>query len=413
MFSFEIQSRKEIHVANISASNANDKEEIIEKFEKFGTIELDQSFKKKFSLRKVSETSLCAWITYTHDGSVKEAGQEMDGKLFDGKHLKVSPAFTGLAQPRSSSDWECLHCQGINFHWQSSCFRCRELSPRADHLREPGYCQRQESQLRRRSPGRQERGRESPRAEGVWRKEQHQDRSRSRPERARSTLRSRSRSRSREESRQGISRQSNSDTDSQRIEDIKEDFVKNMRRYEKRPFFFYIKVCSRSPNQDFFRMEFDDSLNDVQEMKETTTKDLLHVVKSVAIDSDEKVQTKMDNNNQMMTDDLKECEVEYKIAVNKIKKYMFEEDKKIIHTVLEHLGDNYLPLYEIPSSPLKKLSELLQRRETSTQGRWKLLRNWIGESSNEGRAKWNSLCKSSINRRVAITCYYDQMKKGI
>ena len=160
MFSFEIQSRKEIHVANISASNANDKEEIIEKFEKFGTIELDQSFKKKFSLCEVSETSLCAWITYTHDGSVKEAGQEMDGKLFDGKHLKVSPAFTGLAQPRSSSDWECLHYQGINFHWQSSCFRCRELSPRADHLREPGYCQRQERQLRRRSPGRQERARE-------------------------------------------------------------------------------------------------------------------------------------------------------------------------------------------------------------------------------------------------------------
>ena len=408
MFSFEIQSRKEIHVANISASNANDKEEIIEKFEKFGTIELDQSFKKKFSLCEVSETSLCAWITYTHDGSVKEAGQEMDGKLFDGKHLKVSPAFTGLAQPRSSSDWECLHCQGINFHWQSSCFRCRELSPRADHLREPGYCQRQERQLRMRSPGRQERARESPRAEGVWRKEQHQDRSRSRSERhredrerARSTLRSRSRSR--EESRQGSSRQSNSNTDSQRIEDIKEDFVKNMRRYEKRPFFFDIKVCSRSPNQDFFRMEFDDSLNDVQEKKETTTKDLWHVVKSEAIDSDEKVQTKMDNNNQMMTDDLKECEMEYKIAVKKIKKYTFEEDKKIIHTVLEHLGDNYLPLYEIPSSPLKKLSELLQRRETSTQGRWKLLRNWIVESSNEGRAKWNSLCKSSIMRREATT----------
>ena len=186
-----------------------------------------------------------------------------------------------------------------------------------------------------------------------------------------------------------------------------------MRRYEKRPFFFDIKVCSRSPNQDFFRMEFDDSLKDVQEKKETTTKDLLQVAKSVAIDSDEKVQTKMDNNNQMMTDDLKECEVEYKIAVNKIKKYMFEEDKKIIHTVLEHLGDNYLPLYEIPSSPLKKLSELLQRGETSTQGRWKLLRNWIVESSNEGRAKWNSLCKSSIIRREAITCYYDQKKKGI
>ena len=185
MFSFEIQSRKEIHVANISASNANDKEEIIEKFEIFGTIELDQSFKKKFSLCEVSETSLCAWITYTHDGSVKEAGQEMDGKLFDGKHLKVSPAFTGLAQPRSSSDWECLHCQGINFHWQSSCFRCRELSPRADHLREPGYCQRQERQLRMRSPGRQERARESPRAEGVWRKGQHQDRSGSRSERHR------------------------------------------------------------------------------------------------------------------------------------------------------------------------------------------------------------------------------------
>ena len=49
-------------------------------------------------------------------------------------------------------------------------------------------------------------------------------------------------------------------------------------------------------------MEFDDSLNDVQEKKETTTKDLWHVVKSEAIDSDEKVQTKMDNDNQMMTD---------------------------------------------------------------------------------------------------------------
>ena len=68
-----------------------------------------------------------------------------------------------------------------------------------------------------------------------------------------------------------------------------------MRRYEKRPFFFDIKVCSRSPNQDFFRMEFDDSLKDVQEKKETTTKDLLQVAKSVAIDSDE---MKMDNNNQ-------------------------------------------------------------------------------------------------------------------
>ena len=273
-----------------------------------------------------------------------------------------------------------------------------------------------------RSPGRQERARESPRAEGVWRKGQHQDRSGSRSERHRedrrsrerdrSTLISRSRDRDRKESRQDSCRQSN--PDSQRTkEDIMGDFVKNMRRYEKRPFFFDIKVCSRSPNQDFFRMEFDDSLNDVQEKKETTTKDLWHVVKSEAIDSDEKVQTKMDNNNQMMTDDLKECEVEYKIAVNKIKKYMFEEDKKIIHTVLENLGDNYLPLYEIPSSPLKKLSELLQRGETSTQGRWKLLRNWIVESSNEGRAKWNSLCKSSIIRREAITCYYDQMKKGI
>ena len=171
----------------------------------------------------------------------------MDGKQFVGglkvsdgsfRRLKVSPALTGLAQPCSSSDWECPHCQGINFHWQTSCFRCRQPRERGgvSHLRELGYCQRQESQLRRRSPGRQERGRESPRAEGVWRKEQHQDRSRSRSERARSTLRSRSRSR--EESRQGSSRQSNSNTDSQRIEDIKEDFVKNMRRYEKRPFFF-------------------------------------------------------------------------------------------------------------------------------------------------------------------------------
>ena len=206
------------------------------------------------------------------------------------------------------------------------------------------------------------------------------------------------------------SRQSN--PESQRTkEDIKGDFVKNMRRYEKRPFFFDIKVCSRSPNQDSFRMEFDDSLNDVQEMKETTTKDLLDVVKSVAIDSDEKVQTKMDNNNQKMTDDLKECEGDDKIPVNKMKKYTFEEDKKIIHTVLEHLGDSYLPYYEIPPSPLKKLSQLLQRGETSTQCRWKeKLRNWIVESSNEDRAKWNSLSKNSINRRVAITSYYEQKK---
>ena len=96
MFSFEIQSRKEIHVTNISARNAIDEEEIIDVFSKFGTIELDRSFKKKFSLRKVSETSLCAWITYTHEGSVKEAVQEMDGKLFDGKYLKVSPGSASL-----------------------------------------------------------------------------------------------------------------------------------------------------------------------------------------------------------------------------------------------------------------------------------------------------------------------------
>ena len=107
---------------------------------------------------------------------------------------------------------------------------------------------------------------------------------------------------------------------------------------------------------------------------------------------------------------MKECEAEGK-KKRKVKKYTFEEDRKIINTVLEHLGDSYLPYYEIPPSPLKKLSQLLQRGETSTQCRWKeKLRKWIVESSNEDRAKWNSLSKNSINRRVAITSYYEQKK---
>ena len=97
--------------------------------------------------------------------------------------------------------------------------------------------------------------------------------------------------------------------------------------------------------------------------------------------------------------------------VKEKKWFDFEEDKKIVDTVLDILGDDLLNSFEIPSRDLKKLSSELKRKEKRIQERWIYkIRKWIKEDEENNTEYWRDLRPAARDKRLKIVRYFKREK---